>query len=288
MDCEKDKKFIVYMHKNKINGKIYIGQTCRPLHLRSGHNGKNYANQPIFSRAIKKYGWENFEHIVLYCDLTQEEANEKEIELIAKYNTRNRECGYNQRMGGNDLCGDSNPFYGHSHTDATKRIIAEKARERNIGENNPNYNNHKLKYGNNPNAKEVRQYSKDGVLVNIYSCASEAANKLGNKSSKNISKNCRRTRGLAYGYIWVYTDELYLLDEKIKNAIYVCDKVGAKNPMSKSVLQYSLDGELVNEWDSIADAARYMNKKYASEGITDCAKGRRISAYGYIWKYKEG
>ena len=285
--CKEDKKFIIYMHKNKINGKIYIGQTCRSLRLRSGANGKNYATQPIFYRAIQKYGWDNFEHTVLYRDLTSEDANKKEIELIEKYNTRDRKCGYNQCVGGNNLCGDSNPFDGHSHTDTTKRIIAEKARERNIGENNPNYNNHKLKYGNNPNAKEVRQYDKDGNLISVYSCVSEAANELGVKSPGNISKNCRGTRGLAYGYIWVYTDELYLLDEKIRNSICVCDKVGGKNPMSKSVLQYSLDKELVNEWDSIADAARYLNKKYASEEIIDCAKGRRSDAYGYIWKYKE-
>ena len=82
-------------------------------------------------------------------------------------------------------------------------------------------------------------------------------------------------------------NQINLLDEKIRNSICVCDKVGGKNPMSKSVLQYSLDKELVNEWDSIADAARYLNKKYASEGIADCAKGRRPNAYGYIWKYKE-
>ena len=144
--CKEDKKFIIYMHKNKINGKIYIGQTCRSLRLRSGANGKNYSTPPIFKKKKKKYGWDNFEHIVLYCDLTHEEANKKEIELIEKYNTRDRKCGYNQCVGGNNLCGDSNPFYGHSHTDVTKKIIAEKARERNTGENNPNYNNHKLKY----------------------------------------------------------------------------------------------------------------------------------------------
>lgn len=53
INCKEDKKFIIYMHKNKINGKIYIGQTCRSLRLRSGANGKNYATQPIFYRAIK-------------------------------------------------------------------------------------------------------------------------------------------------------------------------------------------------------------------------------------------
>lgn len=48
----------IYMHKNKINGKVYIGQTIREkASYRWGHNGKRYiSNNPNshFSNAIKK------------------------------------------------------------------------------------------------------------------------------------------------------------------------------------------------------------------------------------------
>ena len=282
-----NRKFLIYMHKNKINGKVYIGQTCKSIELRSGKSGERYEHHPIFYRAIQKYGWDNFEHIVLFDNLTQDEANEKEIELIFQYNARDRRYGYNQRIGGSNMCGDSNPFYGCTHTDATKNVIAEKAKIRNIGKNNPNYNHHKLKYGANPNAKEVRQYDKYGNLLNIYSCVSEAANRLGVKSCRNISRSCKKLSGMAYGYVWVYSEDLDMLDEKIKNAVYKCDKFSSKNPMSKKILQYSIDGQFIQEWNSIADAARYLNKKYAAEGISDCAKGKISKSYGYVWRYKE-
>ena len=55
----------IYAHINKINGKIYIGQTCLSLESRPGKNGELYLKCPAFGRAILKYGWNNFNHIIL-------------------------------------------------------------------------------------------------------------------------------------------------------------------------------------------------------------------------------
>ena len=93
--------YTIYMHKNKINGKIYIGQTCQKPERR-WNNGKRYKDCPVFNNAIQKYGWDNFEHIILFEGLSQNEANQKEIELIKQYNTTNRNFGYNCQLGGND------------------------------------------------------------------------------------------------------------------------------------------------------------------------------------------
>ncbi len=93
----------VYAHINKINGKIYIGQTCQSLKQRSGRNGSLYLQCPAFGEAIKKYGWNNFKHIVLIDNLSQEEANIIERELIKKYNTIID--GYNIDPGGKVLSG---------------------------------------------------------------------------------------------------------------------------------------------------------------------------------------
>lgn len=92
--------YTVYQHLNKINGKIYIGMTGQAPEKRWGSNGVNYKTSPHFYSAIQKYGWDNFEHNILYDGLTKEEACNKEIELIQKYNTMDSEYGYNQTTGG--------------------------------------------------------------------------------------------------------------------------------------------------------------------------------------------
>ena len=94
--------YIIYCHTNKINGKKYIGQTKNSPQKRWGHNGYEYIRkQPgIFKNAILKYGWDNFDHEILFTGLTKEEANQKEIELIAKFKTNDRNYGYNLTAGG--------------------------------------------------------------------------------------------------------------------------------------------------------------------------------------------
>ena len=63
----------VYMHKSP-SGKVYIGVTKRNLEIRWA-NGEGYKKQPHFYSAIKKYGWDNFEHLIIQEYLTREEAS---------------------------------------------------------------------------------------------------------------------------------------------------------------------------------------------------------------------
>jgi len=108
------KKYIVYMHKNIINDKIYIGITCREPQKRWNY-GRGYQQNRFFENAIQKYGWKNFEHIILYENLPEEEAKAKEIELISKYKSNNRKCGYNISSGGesgNGVAGKNSLLFG--------------------------------------------------------------------------------------------------------------------------------------------------------------------------------
>ena len=99
-----DRTFIVYCHTNKVNSKKYIGITCQEPEVRWGYMGNNYKqSQPYFAKAIKKYGWDGFTHEILFDGLTAQEANDKEIDLIAFYHTYigDPECrGYNLTRGG--------------------------------------------------------------------------------------------------------------------------------------------------------------------------------------------
>lgn len=90
------------MHVNKVNQKKYVGITHVSPCKRWGKNGSGYRNekQPLFNRAINKYGWDNFDHIILFDGLSQEDACKKEIEYISMYKTQDPEFGYNIQPGG--------------------------------------------------------------------------------------------------------------------------------------------------------------------------------------------
>jgi group I intron endonuclease len=89
----------IYVHKNKINGKYYVGQTTQQNIEDRWRDGKGYKVNQVFKRAIDKYGWENFEHTILpEIFKTQKELNEAEIRYIEEYNSIKN--GYNILPGG--------------------------------------------------------------------------------------------------------------------------------------------------------------------------------------------
>ena len=117
------KNYIVYEHISP-SGKRYIGITSNNPNRRWGANGQGYSKQPKFFNAILKYGWDNFQHNILYSNLTANEASQKEQELIKYYNTIKN--GYNCEFGG---------LTNKKHSQET----IEKLRQLNLGKNNPNY-----------------------------------------------------------------------------------------------------------------------------------------------------
>lgn len=136
---KKEKTYCVYKHINKINGKIYIGQTCQKPEKR-WNNGEGYKDCTYFYSAIQTYGWNNFEHEILFEGLTLEEANAKEKELIAKYTSNNKEYGYNLMDGGFNSSPNeetkqkiSDALKGRKLSEATKEKISRSK----MGEKNP-------------------------------------------------------------------------------------------------------------------------------------------------------
>lgn len=111
--------WVIYCHLNKINGKRYIGLS-KDINKR-WREGKGYSKRhhKVFAAAIQKYGWDNFEHIILEDNLqTIDKANEREKYWIAYYHSYlgDPECnGYNGTVGGDGSNG---------------HIISEEERER--------------------------------------------------------------------------------------------------------------------------------------------------------------
>lgn len=92
------KNYFVYMHTFP-NGKRYIGITIQTPEKR-WERGSGYKGAVVYN-AIQKYGWDNIKHEVLFSGLTQEQAEQKERELIAQYQSADRDHGYNIALGGN-------------------------------------------------------------------------------------------------------------------------------------------------------------------------------------------
>lgn len=109
-------KYLVYKHTFP-NGKIYIGITSRTLEKRI-HSG--YYHNLRLHRAIQKYGWPQIKSEILYVNLTEEQAKQKEIALIKVHNSINPAIGYNLSTGG-----ESHKRCIFKHSDEAKRKISE-------------------------------------------------------------------------------------------------------------------------------------------------------------------
>ena len=97
------------------NNKKYIGIAHQDkIQKRWGSGGCGYFNnrQPAIERAIKKYGWDNVQHVILEKNLSREKSKIKETHYISQYNTYGSD-GYNLTPGGDDntrKSGADNPF----------------------------------------------------------------------------------------------------------------------------------------------------------------------------------
>lgn len=119
--------YIVYMHVAP-NGKKYVGITSQTLSGRCRKNGGGYSTSSYFWRAIQKYGWDNFEHIVIADGLTQEEACALEIKLIREFQLDDERFGYNTSAGG------SLGNLGRPCSEETRRKISDAKRGKPLSE----------------------------------------------------------------------------------------------------------------------------------------------------------
>jgi len=281
--------YTVYMHINKLNNKKYIGITSKKPEKR-WNNGNSYKTSPHFNNSIKKYGWDNFDHVILYENLSELEAKSKEIELIAEYNTMNNKYGYNMTKGGDGIsgykCSEEQIKQMRERKLGTKASEETKEKMRNamLGREITDEWKEKISESHmgdkNPTAKPIVQLNVNYELIKEFSCGRYAEQELGINVT-NISQVCLGRAKSASGYIFMFKDDYEKQKENLK------DKYIEIKPYRRKVIQLSLNDEYINTYDSVKEASKTL--KIYSKSISSVCKNKKgfKSAGGFKWMYKE-
>lgn len=213
--------YTVYVHTNKANGKKYVGITCQRNINARWHNGGGYRKQRRFYSAIKCYGWSGFDHEILFSNLTKEQAEEKEEELIRFYRSNEIEYGYNIENGGRThKLSESQKenlrqiWTGHKHSEETRKKMSESHKglsskwltgRKASAETRAKMG--KSRSGTrNGRARKVIQMTLSGEPIATYQTMNEAARAIGVNRTAHISSCCSGKRSKAYGYQWKYAE----------------------------------------------------------------------------------
>lgn len=262
----------VYQIVNELDGKRYIGSS-KDIHGRVQHHRselrRNRHHSPHLQNAYNKYGEDKFYFSILeICENIRDTIlflEQKYLDLNPEYNiSTNATCPINVLQ-----------------TNETKEKRAAKLRGRKRSqEERKRVSNGLL------DAKlgiPVNCYSLDGKYIKTYHNARAAQRELGGRSKGVvITSCCKGNNNAACGFMWRYDNGDHSDISPYKN-----NSMKVIEESKRPVLQLDDYGNVLNEFNSISDAARWLNKKYAISNIARCAKGYVKHAAGYVWKYRE-
>lgn len=280
---EDERKWTVYKHTNKTNGKVYIGITSKKVVEYRWNHGRGYKDNKYFFNSIKKYGWEEgFSHEILFSDLSTFEAQEKEKELIKEY-----DCifpkGYNNSTGGESynvseitrkrmsesskgqkawnkgvpcteevkrkisakVSGEKNGFYGKKHSEENKLLLRN------------------LKLGKRVESSCKKVICNEKIFESMVDCAKEYDIDPRNMSDWLIGRRNMPINFFEMGLKYLESD-LVLQPQK--------GRVGENNPSAKKVICLNTL-EIFNTMKEACD-------KYSVNinSMVSCCKGKRKSA----------
>lgn len=209
-------KAYIYKIENKVNNKIYIGQTSRTIeeryseHLRCAFI-RGY-KQPLYN-AMRKYGKEAFKiSLVEECDAN--DVNNREIYYIDKYDTYKN--GYNATLGGEGKLTNNyqelvEDFFksGLSITKYSEEKHIKDLTVRNalnavnrMEEYRRKYTEYNTRY-NSVSVKMLDKKTKE--VLNVFESINQAMNFLNAGGDKgHIKAVCNGKRNSAYGYKWQF------------------------------------------------------------------------------------
>jgi group I intron endonuclease len=166
--------YSIYKATNILNNKCYIGFDSNWPHRKNCHKCYHKKGDTKFYRAIKKYGWQNFEWEILYQSKDKiYTKNTMENYFIEEHNSFKN--GYNSTLGGDGTFGikrkkqklppNHTGWLGKKHTEETKKLMSKNMK----GVRKPNANQ---KGSNNNYSKKIQ------TPFGIFGSLKEASEKL--------------------------------------------------------------------------------------------------------------
>lgn len=231
-------RWAVYRHTSPSN-KVYIGITKQNVKTRWEY-GYGYISCVLFYKAIKKYGWNNIKHEILFSGLSEDKAKELEINLIRHYKALG--ISYNITDGGDGTVGRKKTdrekellrkaHLGIKLSEETKRKMSEsrkgkpgtmlgkkhseetkiKMSEAKKGTNNPIYGRirseeEKQKYREaQKTRRRVAKINPDSDIIEGIYDSINLAGKENNCSRAHIGDCCHGKIKLFKGYKWKFID----------------------------------------------------------------------------------
>lgn len=233
---------VIYKTTNLINGKWYIGMDSK--------DNPNYLGSGVaISRAIKKYGKENFKKETLQTCKNVGQLEKAEIDWISKTNAVVNTNSYNMMGGG--ICGPKM-----------------------FGKNNHNFGKYPHKMVNK--TKKTIICLNDGL---IFDKISDAARYYNTKPSK-ISRVCNLKRVSHRGLMFRYIGE--------ENVVRKNKKCGVKKGNIPSNKKTVYCKELDMVFDSLTEAAFYCNKNNINtnrQSIRNVCNNKYKTAGGLNWSW---
>lgn len=246
--------YVVYCHVLKTDGRKYIGITSQRLKKRWQY-GYGYEARTHFGAAVRKYGWDAFDHEILETGLSEEEAKGKEREYIALFDTMNPKKGFNLTAGGDGVL----------HLKMTEET-KEKLRNSHLGIKQSQETIEKRKASR---AEYYKTHSRPKVAMEHIMMLVKAREGLtvwnkGKEWSEEVKQKIRDAN----------------LGKKASEETRRRMRASAKK---KKVAAYTMDGILFKIFDSSRDAERFFGK--GASHITECCQGKRKQYLTYKWSY---
>lgn len=261
----------IYKITNKINGKIYIGQSIDIYKRWEEHKNCYVRKSNYLYLAFRKYGVENFSFEIIE-ECAPDELDEKEIYYISTYHTfigDEERNGYNMSMGGEGNNGYGKPIDQYDLNGnfiKTYNSCAEFEREMGhsassvlrccAGSRNMAYGFLWRYHGDiapNPYVNKkclmVDQYDIDGNFIKTYDSITSASNFY--KVEKTQISNCCSGKALTCaGYQWRKRGDSP--PEK---------RASSRQELRKAVCQYDLNGKFIRQYKSCQEAAEETGHK---------------------------